>query len=78
MDKITITEVGRAFFDLDHTNKMNNSHLPSINIHQQQALHEEDNKTKHRVSKSKFDIFGLRSILRDNTLSQLNKLKEQT
>lgn len=69
MDKITITQVGRAFFDIDNPNKMSTSHLPSINIHQQLAINLEDDKTfvKQSSSKSKFDIVALRSILRDNT-----------
>ena len=80
MDKITVTEAARAFFDLGNTNRMSTSQLPSININQQLATHLGENKTfaKHGASKSKLDFAALRSILKDNTLSELSKLKEQT
>lgn len=67
MDKITITEAGRALLDLDGPNHMSTSHLPTIHNHQHLTTHFEENKTfiKHSASKSKLDVAALRSILRD-------------
>lgn len=67
MDRITITEAGRAILDLDTTNTNNTSLLPTITNHHSSTTHFEENKTfmKHSASKTKLDVVGLRTILRD-------------
>ncbi len=76
MDRITYTPAGLAFMQQHLEHK---SSLPSLPIHTHSDLPNENRSIiRQSASKGKLDVGALRSILKDDTIAELNKLKEQT
>jgi len=85
MDKITITEVGRAELNIiaaatDPMDKENSSRLPLIyrppqNIKENNCI---ESKSLTKKNLNRFNVQSLRSLLKDDTLTEINKVKEQT
>ena len=72
MDKITVTPIGAGYMT-----QLFGNHLPSLNRHHSDT--NTQNKTIYKQpSKGKLDVASLRSILKDDTLAEINKLKQQT
>lgn len=75
MDKITYTPAGLAFMQ---ENIGRQPSLPSLPSHFLAETNESKSIIRHSNSKGKLDVVSLRSILKDETIAEVNKLKEQT
>ena len=72
MDRITITTTGKTYLQQNFSH----TQLPTLphNLHDKPA-----ETTMHRQSsKGKLNVASLRNILRDDTINQVNRLKEHT
>ena len=70
MEKITDTPIGAGYMQ----QLCGTTTLPSLNRHHSDTNIE--NKTIYKQpSKGKLDVASLRSILKDDTLAEINKLK---
>jgi hypothetical protein len=73
MERVTLTAAGAIYLQ----QHFGGNHLPSL--HRNSSENNLETKTLTRQpSKGKLNAASLRSILRDDTISQVNKLKEQT
>lgn len=75
MDKITYTPAGLAFMQQHMSHQ---SSLPALPNCSHPEPSENRSMLRHSGTKGKLDVGSLRSILRDDTIAEVNKLKEQT
>lgn len=76
MDKITYTPAGLAYMQQHLEHKSSLPALPIYN-HLDPSV-ENRSMIRQSASKGKLDVSALRSILKDDTIAEINKLKEQT
>lgn len=76
MNKITYTSAGLAFMQGHTPHQSSLPALPPINAVETSV--ESKSMLKNSSSKGRLDVAALRSILKDDTIAELNKLKEQT
>lgn len=83
MHKLTITQSGRAYFDLAplmHQDQTNTTIFPIISKQLQSSKEniELDGKTLSKASLTKVNMQSLRTLLKNDSIDSINRLKEQT
>jgi hypothetical protein len=82
MDKLTVTEAGRVelglvslSLDKENTSRFPLIYRPPLNPNQTTTL---QSKSQNKKTLNRFNVQSLRSLLKDDTLAEINRVREQT